>query len=88
MDQDLIVRSAQTHALMPMMQFSVAPWRVLDEAHFLAVEEAVKIRMKYTPGILELARKSALDGEPIVRSMEYVFPLQGYDCSAWSNSRI
>lgn len=79
MDQDLIVRSAQTHALMPMMQFSVAPWRVLDEAHFLAVKEAVKIRIKYTPQIMELARKSALDGEPIVRSMEYVFPHQGYE---------
>ncbi|MBQ1858910.1 MAG: glycoside hydrolase, partial [Paludibacteraceae bacterium] len=29
-DQELIVRSAQVHALMPMMQFSVAPWRVLN----------------------------------------------------------
>src|SRR5690606_28940538 len=29
-DQKLIVRSAQVHALMPMMQFSVAPWRILD----------------------------------------------------------
>ncbi len=79
MDQDLIVRSAQAHALMPMMQFSVAPWRVLDEAHFMAVKQAVEIREKYTPLILELARKSALDGEPIVRSMEYVFPHQGYE---------
>jgi hypothetical protein len=29
-DQKLIVRSAQMHALMPMMQFSVAPWRIFD----------------------------------------------------------
>ena len=29
-DQELIVRAAQVHALMPMMQFSVAPWRVLS----------------------------------------------------------
>lgn len=36
-DQDLIVRSAQIHALMPMMQFSVAPWRVLDDQHLNAV---------------------------------------------------
>ncbi len=28
LDQELIVRSAQCSALMPMMQFSVAPWRV------------------------------------------------------------
>ena len=31
-DQLQVVRSAQIHALMPMMQFSVAPWRILDEA--------------------------------------------------------
>ena len=37
-DQELIVRSAQCHALMPMMQFSVAPWRVLDSIHFAAVK--------------------------------------------------
>ncbi len=30
-DEELVVRSAQVHALMPMMQFSVAPWRVLSK---------------------------------------------------------
>ena len=30
-DKELIVRSTQVHALMPMMQFSVAPWRILDK---------------------------------------------------------
>ena len=79
MDQDLIVRSAQTHALMPMMQFSVAPWRILDEIHFKAVQRAVEIREEYTDLILELAKGSATTGEPIVRSMEYVFPHQRYD---------
>ena len=43
-DQELIVRSAQCHALMPMMQFSVAPWRILDSIHFQAVKEAVRLR--------------------------------------------
>jgi len=77
-DQDLIVRSAQCHALMPMMQFSVAPWRILDKEHLDACKKAVTVRAKYTPTILDLARKSAKSGEPIVRSMEYVFPHQGY----------
>ncbi len=35
--------------------------------------------MKYTPIILQLAKESAKTGEPIVRSMEYVFPHQGYE---------
>ncbi len=78
-DQDLIVRSAQCHALMPMMQFSVAPWRILDPVHFAAVKKAVETREKFTPRILELAESSAVTGEPVVRSMEYVFPHQGYE---------
>ena len=78
-DQDLVVRSAQCHALMPMMQFSVAPWRVLDQAHLKAVSKAVKVRQEHKSYILSLARHSALTGEPVVRSMEYVFPHQGYE---------
>jgi len=76
-DQELVVRSAQCHALMPMMQFSVAPWRVLDEPHLKAVLKAVKLRQEHKDYILGLARESALTGEPIVRSLEYVFPHQG-----------
>ena len=78
-DEDLIVRSAQSHALMPMMQFSVAPWRILDDEHFAAVKKAVAIREKYVPLIMELAKASAVNGEPVVRPMEYVFPHQGYE---------
>lgn len=77
-DQELVVRSAQIHALMPMMQFSVAPWRILDKRHFSAVKAAVQLRDKYKDKILELAREAAQTGEPITRSMEYVFPNQGY----------
>ena len=78
-DQELVVRSAQCHALMPMMQFSVAPWRVLDEAHLKAVLKAVKVRQEHKDYIIGLARQAASTGEPIVRSMEYVFPHQGYE---------
>jgi alpha-glucosidase len=77
-DQELIVRSAQCHALMPMMQFSVAPWRILDGKHLEACKKAVETRSQFVPLILELARKSANTGDPIVRPMEYVFPNQGY----------
>jgi len=78
-DQDLIVRSAQVHALSPMMQFSVAPWRVLDAAHLAAVKQAVALRQRFTPLILELFRASAATGEPILRPMDYVFPGAGYE---------
>lgn len=78
LDQELIVRSAQCHALMPMMQFSVAPWRVLDDPHFVAVKKAVTIRQRYKEYILELAVNAAKTGEPIMRPMEYTYPDQGF----------
>lgn len=79
LDQDLIVRSAQTHALMPMMQFSVAPWRVLDASHWAAVKKSVEIRTQFTPLIMKLMRESAKTGEPIVKHLEFVFPNKGYE---------
>lgn len=78
-DQELIVRSAQVHALMPMMQFSAAPWRILDAEHLAACKKAVALREQFTALILELADESATSGEPIVRTMEYVFPHQGFE---------
>ncbi len=78
-DQDLIVRSAQVHALMPMMQFSVAPWRILDKEHLQLVKSAVSLREKFTSIILDLAKHASITGEPIVRTMEYVFPGEGFE---------
>ncbi|RZL13697.1 MAG: glycoside hydrolase [Pedobacter sp.] len=77
LDEQLVVRSAQCSALMPMMQFSVAPWRVLSKENLAAVKKAVDIRAKYTPYLMQLVKQSAITGEPIARSMEYEFPNQG-----------
>jgi alpha-glucosidase len=78
LDQDLIVRSAQCHALMPMMQFSVAPWRVLDSVHFAAIKKAIAVRNKFMPVIMDLAKAAAVTGEPIVKYLDYVFPNQDF----------
>ncbi|MGB4414531.1 MAG: glycoside hydrolase family 31 protein [Paludibacter sp.] len=77
-DQESIVRSAQCHALMPMMQFSVAPWRVLDKDHFEAVKQAITIREKFKNYFLELAQNAAVTGEPILKPLEFNYPNQGY----------
>ena len=76
-DQELLVRSAQVHALMPMMQFSLAPWRVLSAENYSAVLDAVKTRDAFMPLIESLYRHAASTGEPIVAPLEYVFPGQG-----------
>lgn len=78
-NQELIVRSAQVHALMPMMQFSVAPWRILDATHLDAARKAAKLHESMSAYILECAHKASKDGEPILRSMEYMFPGNGYE---------
>jgi alpha-glucosidase len=78
-NQDLIVRSAQCHALMPMMQFSVAPWRVLDNGHLEAVKKSIATRSRYIDVIKDLRTKATTTGEPIVRMMEYEFPHQGFE---------
>ncbi|RYY54597.1 MAG: glycoside hydrolase [Chitinophagaceae bacterium] len=77
LDRELVVRSAECSALMPMMQFSVAPWRVLDSSQLAIVKKTVTLRKKYTPYILQLAHEAAKTGDPIVRSMEFQFPGAG-----------
>ena len=78
LDQELIVRSCQVHALMPMMQFSVAPWRILNEENLTICRKYAKLHETMGSYILALAEHSAKTGEPIVRHMEYVFPQQGF----------
>jgi alpha-glucosidase len=77
-DQELIVRAAQVHALMPMMQFSVAPWRVLSPANLAICRRAAGLHAEHGAEILALARESARTGEPVVRSLEYAWPHRGY----------
>jgi len=46
LDQELIVRSAQCSALMPMMQFSVAPWRVLSAENMTICRDMARLHEK------------------------------------------
>ena len=77
-DQELIVRSAQVHALMPMMQFSVAPWRILSAENLEIVRNMARLHVMKSPYITLCALESARTGEPIVRNLEYEFPHHGY----------
>jgi len=79
LDHKLFVRSCELQALMPMMQFSLAPWRVLTKEECDICREMANLHVRMSPYILELARNAAQTGEPIVRSMEYEFPHQGFN---------
>ncbi len=78
-DEELIVRSAQVHALMPMMQFSVAPWRILSKDNEAICLKMANLHKKLGTYILELAHVSSKTGEPIVKPMEFAFPENGYE---------
>jgi alpha-glucosidase len=78
-DQELMVRSAQASALMPMMQFSVAPWRVLSAENAALCRRMALLHEQFGAEILELARASAKSGEPIARPLAYTYPNGGYE---------
>lgn len=78
-DQELVVRSAQVHALMPMMQFSVAPWRILAKENADICLNMAKLHATMGPMILALAKDSAKTGEPIAKPMALAFPDGGYE---------
>lgn len=78
-DQQLIVRSCQIHAMMPMMQFSVAPWRILDKKHLDICIKFAKQHEALGDYILSYAKIASETGEPIMRYMEYSFPNEGFE---------
>ncbi len=77
-DETLFVRSAALQSLMPMMQFSPAPWRHLSANGVELCRKFADLHIAFAPYILEMARHASVTGEPIVRAMEYEFPNQGF----------
>ena len=79
-DKELFIRSAQVHALCPMMQFSVSPWRLMkdDPDGRRIIRDLVALRQRFAPKFVELARRSGKTGEPMMRSLEYAYPRMGY----------
>lgn len=78
-DHKLVVRSCQIHSMMPMMQFSVAPWRILSEEYQNICLQYAKWHAELGDYIYELAQHAATTGEPIVRHMAYSFPGEGFE---------
>lgn len=78
-DEELFIRCAQCSALLPMMQFSLSPWRVLSKESLDIVIEASKLHKKMAPEIIKLVKESTVTGDPIVRNMEYNYPHCGYE---------
>jgi len=78
-DPELFVRYAQCAALFPMMQFSTAPWKVLNQEYVSYCLDAVKLRIRMGSELLRLAEEASRLGTPILRAMEFEFPGRGYE---------
>jgi alpha-glucosidase (family GH31 glycosyl hydrolase) len=80
LDGELFVRHAQLSALLPMQQFSAAPWRFLTPAHAALCREAALLHAEYGERIVALAEAAARTGEPIVRPLAWHWD----DPAAWT----
>ena len=78
-DEELFVRMAQCSALLPMMQFSWAPWRMLGEEAQKLCLDAAKLHSAFADTIVDLVKKTMETGEPIIRMLEYHYPHQGFE---------
>jgi len=78
-DEELYLRWLQISVLCPMMQFSISPKRLLSENGFETAQKITKLHSDYSDKIIKLAHNASLNGEPILRYMEYEFPNQGFE---------
>lgn len=79
LDQELFLCHSEIACLMPAIQFSAAPWRVLSEENLGRLKEQLALRTFYRKERVEALRQAAEQGEPIIRHMEYAFPGQGLE---------
>jgi myogenesis-regulating glycosidase len=72
-DKELLVRWTQVNALMPAMQFSLAPWDLGRETERL-VTKAISIRRKLEDHLVTLAEEAAETLTPICRPLWMIAP--------------
>lgn len=72
-DKELLVRWTQVNALMPAMQFSLAPWDLGRETELL-VAKALAIRRKLEDHLVALAEEAAESLTPICRPLWMIAP--------------
>ena len=78
-DGELFVRTAQLSAFFPIMQFSAAPFEVLEKEYSDLVLAAADLHIKLSDYIIKLVDKASKTSEPIMQHMEYAYPNKGYE---------
>ncbi len=73
MDPELFIRWTQASALMPMMQFSFAPWN-LDEGSIGICRRYAELHVKLGDYIYSLAKETRETGRPVIRPLFFRNP--------------
>lgn len=77
-DQELMARSLQMSALMPIVSVNFAPWRIENAELLNNVKQAFAFRSSLGAYIREAVEEASRTAEPLVRHMEYQFPRNGF----------
>lgn len=77
-DEELFVRMAECSALFPMMQFSALPWKKLSKPYADICLKMAKVHEDNYDYILQAVEYAEKTGEPILKSLEYLYPHNGY----------
>ena len=72
-DEELFVRWTEVSALLPMMQFSLAPWK-LSKANLATVKKYSNLHVTLGEYIYSLAEQAKTTNLPIVRPLFFEFP--------------
>ena len=73
-DEQLFVRYAQCSSMMPMMQFSASPFRLLSDQNAKFCREAALIHKKYGEMIFENIKVCILNFDPVIAPICYYYP--------------
>lgn len=77
LDKELFVKHSAAGCLLPSIQFSAAPWRILNKEELHTIQNQMALRKTLWVELEKLLQNAAQTGEPVVRYMEYEFPNQG-----------
>lgn len=73
-ERELYIRWLELNTFLPALQFSVAPW-IYDDEVVAVAKKFINIREQYVPMILELAEESVKTGNPLIRPLWWIAPL-------------
>lgn len=79
LDQDLFIRHCEAACLLPCMQFSAAPWRILTKDNFQKISSLINVRNRYLGELKAAFDEFCRSAEPIIKPLEYIFPNQNVE---------